>query len=171
MDVALSNEDIERLLNGRCNIVLYPNIHKFETLEQLLYPYDSCVLLFQSKPNYGHWVCITKHENDIEFFNSYGGYPDDSLNYINKKYAEESGQDYPYLTKLFLDSGLNLFYNEYKFQEKNKDIKTCGRHCVVRIIHKMYDIYQYKEILDELCEIYGSNYDGIVTMLTYHYDK
>jgi hypothetical protein len=166
MDIPLSNEDITRLLNGKCNIVLYPSIRNYSSLDELLRPYNACVILFQTKPSYGHWVCITKHGKDVEFFNSYGGYPDDSLSYIDKKYASGSNQDYPYLTKLFIESPYELFYNEFAFQKKDKNVKTCGRHCVVRIMHKTIDIYEYKYILDSMCKEFNTNYDGLVTMIT-----
>jgi hypothetical protein len=165
-DTPLSNFDIMSKLNNKCNIVLYPDIHNYRTVDELFGGFDGCVILFESQPKYGHWVCITKHGNSVEFFNSYGGYPDDSLKKIDKQFAKESKQDYPYLTKLLLNSRYDLFYNEFPFQKKCSKIKTCGRHCIVRILEKHLDIYDYKDKLDKLCQEYDCDYDDIVTILT-----
>lgn len=164
--VALSNYDILKMLDNRCNIVLYPNLHRYCSIDQLLGPYEACVLLFESKPRYGHWVALIKHGNDIEFFNSYGGFPDDSLRNIDKRFAIQSNQDTPYLSLLLLKCKYNLFYNEFKFQKKNNDTKTCGRHCVVRVLNKHMDIYKYKAMLDKIKTKYGFDYDEIVTFIT-----
>ena len=57
-NVALTNFDILKLLNEKANIVLYPELHQFTNLDQILGPYGVCVLLFEIIPKYGHWVCI-----------------------------------------------------------------------------------------------------------------
>jgi len=163
---ALSNQDILNLLNGKCNIVLYPDMHKYKTIEQLLNPYNCCIILYESKPNYGHWCALTKHNDNIEFMNSYGGLPDCCLKYINKDFRKKSKQLIPYLKKLMFKSPYALFYNEFAFQKKGYDIKTCGRHCVIRCLCKDLNIYQYKNLLDELCKMWDTDYDGVVTILT-----
>lgn len=165
-NIALSNEDILNLLDGKTNIIMYPDLYKYSNIDEILYPYDSCVLLFAAKKNYGHWTAIIKRDNELEFFNSYGGWPDDSLKHIPYHYAIVSNQNIPYLSFLMYCSKYDLFYNEFQFQKKNKDIKTCGRHCVVRVFNKDMDIYQYKNYLDKLCLNMKTDYDGVVTYLT-----
>lgn len=165
-NVALSNYDILKILDNKCNIILYPDLHKYNTLDEILYPYDSCILLFEAQPKYGHWVALIRHNNDVEFFNSYGGFPDDSLKQIDKKFAKQSNQDVPYLSLLMLKCPYNLFYNEFQFQKKNKNTKTCGRHCIVRVLNKHMDIYNYKSMLDTIKNDYGYDYDKIVTFIT-----
>jgi hypothetical protein len=166
VDIALSNIDIVNLLDCKCKIILYPDLYKYKNLDEILGVSGTCIILFESQPNYGHWVCIMRRNNDVEFFNSYGGYPDDTLKHIEKKFAINSHQDKPYLSLLMINCPYNLSYNEFKFQKEKGDIKTCGRHCVVRAKHKNLDIYDYKEKLDALCQKYDTDYDGIVTMMT-----
>ena len=36
----------------------------------------------------------------------------------------------------------------------------------IRTLCKKMDIYEYKDYLDELCEKYQTDYDGVVTILT-----
>jgi len=166
-NIALSNNDIMKLLDGEVNIILYPDLYKFSKLDQLLEPYDACILLFEAKPRYGHWVCIFKeNKNTVSFFNPYSGFPDDSLLAINKDFRKKSNQEYPILSQLLLDSPYNLTYNEFKFQKRAPDIKTCGRHCVFRIMNKDLDLYKYKRALDILCKKWNTDYDGIVTYAT-----
>src|ERR1700752_4623163 len=97
--IALSNHDIMSLLHDKVNIVLYPDLHKYQNIDQLLDPYDCCIILYEakSKPSpYGHWCALIKRDNMIEFFNPYGGLPDASLNLINPVFRVESYQLLPY---------------------------------------------------------------------------
>jgi hypothetical protein len=170
-DVALSNYDLIQLLDGKANIVIYPQLAKYETIEQVLGPTGACFLLFEAKPKYGHWVCLMKRGNVIEFFNPYGGlltgWPDNSLKSIPMKFRKESGQVLPLLSLLLLDSPYELEYNEFQFQKHSKNIKTCGRHSAVRLLLKNLDIYQYKAFLDSMCKETNLNYDELVTFLTF----
>ena len=104
----------------------------------------------------------------MNFFNSYGGLPDGSLDNIDKYFRKQTDQDYPYLSRLLYNSEYELNYNEFQFQKKGKNIKTCGRHCVVRALLKQLNIYEYKEFLDKLCDTFGieRDYDYLVTLLT-----
>lgn len=166
-NIALSNRDILKLLDNKANIVLYPDLCNYKNLDEILEPYGSCILLFEAKPKYGHWCAIFKVDKDtIEFFNPYGGYPDDSLEYIPLHFRKISNQYYPYLSLLMYDSPYKLSFNEFQFQRKNNDIKTCGRHCVVRLLCRNLSLYDYVELLDLLCLKLNTDYDGVVTMLT-----
>lgn len=166
-NIALSNHDITRLLNGKCNIFLYPDLQKFNSIDELLDPFDACIILYLSKPKYGHWCALTRRDDDvIEFFNPYGGIPDCCLKQINQEFRKESGQIIPYLTKLMEGSSYELHFNEFQFQDKGHDIKTCGRHCCIRVFCKDMDIYEYKKFLDYLCDKLDTDYDGVVTILT-----
>lgn len=165
-DIPLSNFDILKILDNNVSIILYPDLHKYKHIDEILGKYNACILLFESKPKYGHWCAIIKNKNDIEFFNPYGGYPDDSLKKIPLKFALQSNQENPYLSLLLYNSEYNLFYNEFKFQQTSNDIKTCGRHCCVRVKNKHLDIYGYKKYLDELSRNLNVDYDGVVTYLT-----
>jgi hypothetical protein len=166
-NIALSNFDILKLLNGKANIVLYPDLVKYSTIDEVLGQYGACVLLFMAKKNYGHWTAIFKRTDDsIEFFNPYGGFPDDSLKFIPCHFRKISNQLHPYLSLLMYNSPYNLSYNEFKFQEHKDNIRTCGRHCVVRLWNRNLDLYQYKKLLDQISDDNNINYDEIVTLLT-----
>jgi hypothetical protein len=164
--VALSNMDLIEMLNGKAKVVIYPDLIKYKNIDQVLGPYGACFLLFEAKPRYGHWCCLFKTGNKIEFFNPYGGFPDDSLNYIPLHFRKKTNQFYPLLSLLLIKSPYELFYNQYKFQRHNKDVKTCGRHCVVRVLSRDLSLNKYKKMLDYLSKKSGLDYDGVVTLIT-----
>jgi hypothetical protein len=166
-DIALSNTDIMHLLDHKANIVLYPNLHKYKNIDQVLGPHEATVILFEFKPEYGHWVCIWKLDKQtLSFFNSYGGYPDDSLLYIDGSFRDKSNQEYPYLSELFVNSPYKLTYNEFEFQKHKKDIKTCGRHCVVRLYCRNLDDKEYYDFIEAYKRELGVTADELVTLLT-----
>jgi hypothetical protein len=166
-DIPLSNFDILKMLNGQAKIILYPNLHKYKSIDDILNPFGSCIILFEAKPKYGHWCALFKlDENTIEFFNPYGGYPDESLSHIDDIFRIISNQFYPYLSSLMYNSKYNLTYNEHQFQKKDMNIKTCGRHCVVRLILKDLSLDNYFNLLNKMCNKINKNYDELVSILT-----
>src|SRR5574337_1560066 len=170
--IALSDKDLRRISEGKANVVLYENLGKYKTIDQVLGPYGACFLLFTAKPHYGHWTLLLKRNPVvIEFFNPYGGFPDDSLEYIPMDYRLKSNQFHTTLSFLLDKSPYELEYNEFAFQAKKKDIKTCGRWCGFRLICRNLDIYQFKELIDELCNQLNLTPDQLVTLATINYGK
>lgn len=170
----LSNKDIQNLVPG-ANIVLYPDLHRYRSLDDVIGVNGSAFLLFESKPNYGHWCLIhrgpygnnTNWSSDmIEFFNPYSGYPDDCLALINKKFARESHQDKTYLSELMIRSPYRLSFNQYPFQKHSSDIKTCGRHCVSRLYMKNMSLDEYYSWMKRMEREYNVDADAIVTAAT-----
>lgn len=161
VDKPLSNFDILEKVDNMAKIELYPNLHKYHDIDELLGQYNACFILIQSEPNFGHWVLVHRLPNGhVEFFNSYGGYPDNELKNISKKYRDESNQNYTYLSKLLYDCPYDIDYNEYCFQKKKKNISTCGRWCIMRYFLNYVD-------LDDFADIFKNKYgDEAVTILT-----
>lgn len=161
MNIALSDKQVLKLVDGKANIVLYPDLHKYNSIDDLLVPYGACFILFEAKPYYGHWCALIKlDDHTIEFFNPYGGYPDDSLEYISKEFRKESNQDHPYLSYLMMNSPYQLSYNEHKFQKRGNNIKTCGRWSAMRIMLKDLSLSEFTKMF------LNKNSDKLVTRLT-----
>lgn len=167
-NTALTNYEIDKFLGGETKILTYKALSRFNDINKLLEPYKNFIMLYMSKPNYGHWVCVIKHPDRIEFFDPYGGNnePDQELNLINDNIKKITNQDYPYLTKLLYESDYPIEYNNYKFQEHHRDIKTCGRHCIVRVMFKDLLLDEYHRFLLALHKKTKLSYDEIVTSLT-----
>lgn len=163
MNKSLSNLDIEKYLDNKTNILTYPELKKFNSIDEILEPYDNCVILYLTKKDYGHWCCFYKTNGMIEFFDSYGIEPDMELKEIDKNFRNNNGQKIPYLTELLLKSKKQISFNNHKLQKMSSNIATCGRHCIVRICNKDIPIDEYAKILKLL-----GNPDKVVTEITHN---
>jgi hypothetical protein len=177
-NIALSDSQLLSLVNGKANIVLYPDIWKMNSIDQLLSTYGAAIIFFESQvlngSRFGHWCLLfILPDGSLEFFNPYGGFPDDSLAYIPDDLKEQTHQNRPYLSILLLKSPYKLTYNEYKFQKEGDNIMTCGRHVACRLNNRDLTLKQYHTMLvyglDQLRKTTGKknlNFDDTVTMLT-----
>ena len=174
MDIPLSDVQILKLVDGKANLILYPDMHKIKSIDELLNPYGACIILYESKPSYGHWTALIKLKgNEIEFFNSYGdtakihdGIPDAMLGFISESFRKKSFQNHTYLAKLMVDSPYNLSYNQYNFQKDGEFIKTCGRHTGMRIKWKHLTLDEYYRTLKQYCKEFNTDFDGAVCILS-----
>ena len=166
-DIPLSDGDIMKIVDGKSKVVTYPNIHKYSTLDELLSPFGSCCILYETHEHYGHWVCLTirpeytqKGKQIVEYFDSYGKMPDAPLDIIPAKFAMESKQDYPYLTSLMANCPYKISYNEHQFQKMSPNVKDCGRWISIRILMKDLP-------LEMFCHFFKGLYsDSLATLLT-----
>jgi len=138
----LSNFDILEAVDNECNLVTYSDIKNYKSLDELLGPHKCCVILYESDNECGHWVLIMKHKNgEIEFFDPYGVKIDSELKWY------PSMKVYPELTKLLVENGKPVVYNDRPLQSKSKQIATCGYHCVSRIKLKDMDVDDYCDLM------------------------
>lgn len=178
-DIALSDSDMIDLMDGKAKIVVYPDILKYNTIEELLDPYNITFILYEEKPHYGHWTVLFRHDRHnkkpvIEFFNSYGdmdgpesGMPDYLLRFIPEPFRTNSNQNIAWLSKLLYDvfDDYELIYNEFQFQKLNSKIKTCGRWCCLRAMLKDLPLRQFKDLFLDLYS------DKLATLLTAQEDQ
>jgi hypothetical protein len=172
-DVALSDSQLLDLLHDQVSIVLYPDLHRMRSLDEILGPYGAAIILFESQPNYGHWCLIFRgaggDENLVEFFNPYGGYPDDCLRHIchnTPEFAQRTNQDKPYLSLLMLASPYRLSYNQYAFQRHGEGVRTCGRHCAARLLLRDLSLNTYKNWIVSQARKTGTDADAVVAAVT-----
>lgn len=149
MNYSLSNGDINKLLDGKCNIMSYDQLSKYDNIDSAMGKYGALILLYQTKQNYGHWCCVFKRNNNtIEFFDPYGLFPDDELEFVPKNMRKVLNEDYPHLTWLLYNSGYKkIDYNSKQLQKFKGDVNTCGRHCAVRIMLRNLPIDEYIKFL------------------------
>lgn len=167
-DISLSDKDVLKIVNGKANFITYDKLKHVKDIDELLEPYGSCIILYLTKPNYGHFVSLNlvgPNEDQLEHFDSYGYVPDDELSDfdIDPKLRQQLGEDFPYLLKLMYDSDYDLSFNEHKLQARKNDIKTCGRWAGIRSLLKHLP-------LEEFVDIFQNNKlgtpDQIVTAVT-----
>lgn len=159
----LSSEDILTICENGANLLTYPELTKYKTLDEALGRKRALILLYETEQNYGHWVCVFKlNSNTIEHFDPYGLKPDKELKFVPANYRKVSGQDYPHLTALLYNSGYEITYNEYKLQKMKKDTNTCGRWVAMRIAMRMLPLEEFVKLF----KLKGLTPDDVVTLLT-----
>ena len=124
MDVPLSNNQIIKDLGPPSDdILLYINLHKFDTIDELFLEDNLRIILIESAPSRGHWVSLIKDKDTYIYFDSYGKCPSHWVQFLKPFYRNLLGQDGDEIKRLSL--GRKLIYNKVKFQGPNSS--TCGR--------------------------------------------
>jgi hypothetical protein len=121
--------------NLYCKFFPYKDIHKCKSIEDLL---PCSLILYQITPNIGHFCCIFINSEGVNFFDSYGIFPDDELKKmdINRRTDPALFHNRSYLANLLFEAhshGFNIIYNEIPLQSKGT--ATCGKWCYDRLRH------------------------------------
>lgn len=131
---ALSAKQIFNLTNKHCNIFLYEELKDMKSIDYLITNHNRkgylpCVLLYPISKDMGHWTSLIRIDNNkIEFFDPFKIRVDDQL-----KYSYENVP--PYLSKLIAKSNYDIVQTStIQLQKLDKNINTCGRWIVIRII-------------------------------------
>jgi hypothetical protein len=187
LEYSLTPEDILKSLPFDVQIIPYNTIANFDSIDDMLYPNDACVIFYETERNgrnaIGHWTCIVRSptsfsilkrkakkartedltgSESIVYFNSYGTFVDDEKDYIDQEHQELIGQLQNTLSRLLYITGGNMEYNEIKLQQAKKGINTCGRHVLCKILSKDLTLEQYQDFM----KIPGSTPDQKVVVLT-----
>jgi len=151
---SLTDSDIRELTDNAITVCTYSELIDNGVLNTLLNsPSNACIFLLRASENYGHWLLIwLKTEGKEKGIYVYDPYGYDVENDIYKKNVSEEllldlHQDKPYLLKELYDSGFRIYFNEYKHQKDNKDIATCGKHCVIRSHFLEMDTDDYDKMI------------------------
>lgn len=124
MDIPLSASDIE-------SAVPEMRVMKYGELEHLGHlPERPFTVLYETSPNYGHWVAVIDTPEGIEHFDPYGIIPDNEFRWIPKGFRNTTGQNVKHLISMFLSSGLPINYNPHRLQGPKSS--TCGRWAILR---------------------------------------
>ncbi len=146
MNICYSNTDISNKLNGKVQVMTYPELYNYDTIDGVLGPHGAAVILYMQQPQFGHWCCIFKEDGVLYFFDSYAIFPDDQLEDIAKKFRIKSGQNFGYLSHLMGISPYECDYNDHQLQSEVEGINTCGRWCVARIKNRHLSSDQFAEL-------------------------
>lgn len=162
-DYPLSDADIRRILGKDIKIITYPDLANMRSIDEAFDGKGRCIMLYltQSETS-GHWVCMLRKADGIEFFDPYGEPPEKALHSITPEEREAYGEAEPYLTNLLKASGMKVIYNTYPFQKDKSNVNTCGRHSVVRCLYAPYTLKKYKAVMDSS----GMTPDDFVSALT-----
>lgn len=173
---ALTDLDIKNHLGENVKIVSHQDLKKYKTIDELLpNKRDVVVIIWESKPNYGHWTLLSKyideesHKPTIEYFDSYGYPINEPLKWVNKKYEKDIDET-PYLTPLLMRAKdkYDIIYNSKNFQNKKDDVATCGRHCISRaesIMNFNQSLSNYIKMMNEIKNTTGFDFDSAVSQI------
>jgi hypothetical protein len=171
IEYSISESDIDIYLGKSKNnkIIKYNEFKNYNHINQILKKdKDYRIVLIETKFNYGHFVCILRYGNTIEYFNSYGFSPSKDLDIIPYETNIELGQQQKWLNYIFDNSTeYNIIYNKFKFQKLENGINTCGRYCILRIIMLLkfnYNLKQFQDIMKYFKLKYKKSYDEIVSI-------
>ena len=124
------------------------------------------IILYEDKPNRGHWAALSKYNGIYEHFDSYGNRPAKSLEWVNMKTRRRLNESTPYLTNLLKDK--QYIYNNVKYQDRDGYVKTRGSH----VVHRLYrlkndgmDLHAYYESMKSIKDEFAINYDISVAEL------
>ena len=166
---ALSDEELKVILGKNLKIVMYPDLAKYTTIEQLLpNPNDYCIILIvesESKFNIsGHWCALLKYDGIYEWFDPYGNDVDvDLMTWMDRKTRARLHESTPYLT--YLLKGRKYIYNKVKYEVLKKGVNTCGSHSSYRIyqfVKYNRTLEDYQKHMQDLSKQFGMGYDKIV---------
>lgn len=162
---SLDSNEVLKICNNKAKMIIYEDLKNFKNIDELLYPDDSAIILYEyirnNNESIGHYICINRlPSGEIEHFDSLLFKPDRELNMVPKNVRKKTRQNYSYLAKMLYDSGYPVSYNHYKLQQN--DTSTCGRWAGLRCLLK-------KLTLDEFANLFLNRKhdpDILVTALT-----
>lgn len=150
-------------------IIRYAEIFEYDKITQLLpKSRDYVVILVEHQLGEGHWQCLLRYGNTIEFFCSYGSYPDEAYEWNSPEQNMEVGAPEPYLTTLLKKAesvGFNVIYNKIDYQSEGKDVTTCGAYVVFRILTFLKDdmnLNDFQQLMRFIKNKTKKSYDQIV---------
>jgi hypothetical protein len=152
----------------KARVLRYADLADYDTIEELLPAEKSHVfLLYQHRPNDGHFVCIMRYAKTIEFFCSYGSKIDAPLKWTSLPERVALGEGKPYLSMLLRKaaSKFKAIHNPVAFQSKKEGVATCGAYCVVRInqlVNHNQDLHEFIDYMEEVKKDTDLSYDEIV---------
>lgn len=167
--------DLKRKLSSlgkaSARVLLYSDLHKYKSLEQLLGD-EGAIILVRQTPTFGHWVAVTPGplKGMISYFDSYGYGIDDLLNEVEPEVAVEVGQTQPLLSNLINDAVhrgtiKDIDVNKLELQHPSSSVAVCGGYAVLRILWNKLTNAEFSDLLSDPAGS-GSIYDRNVALLT-----
>jgi len=147
---ALSDGDLRTILGSDIPVIPYPELKNIRDIDEVFDKKGRCMVLFlNASPTSGHWCCLIRRKDYIEFFDPYGESPQNVVADVPRSRLEMLDMDRPYLTALLRQKKMPVYYNSHPFQKESPNVATCGRHCAIRLLYAPYDLHRYKAIIDK----------------------
>ena len=130
--------------------IRYSELRHIDDLDDLLTKdMDYCIILYEDRPDKGHWAALSKYNGIYEHLRLYT--------------RRRLNQATPYLTNMLKDK--EYIYNNVKYQDRDGYVNTCGSH----VVHRLYrlkndgmDLHAYYEFMKSIKDKFAIDYDIIV---------
>jgi hypothetical protein len=63
-EIPLSSTDIKKLLGDKIKIIKYPDIHLYNSIDELLEPFNCAIILYEYRESFGHWCSLLMSQFD-----------------------------------------------------------------------------------------------------------
>lgn len=168
-EYALSNDDINTILDPDTKIFTYPKFCEMESIDDAFDSLGRCIFLFLTESETsGHWLAMYKKDNIIYYFDPYGEKPEALREHITEEQLMALGQGEPCLMNLLKQSGYKVFSNAVQYQKETPGTNTCGKHCVLRLVCKdMTDKQYFNMFKEEMKKTGAKTPDDFVAMMIY----
>ena len=166
--VALSDDDVRKLLRGALAVRTYPELAHAASLDDVLVDGRCALLYLVTSDRSGHWTGVLRTPAGVEYFDSYGHAPDEPLSWMTPEKAAALHESQRELTRLLKGAaggadGAPVVYNRRAFQSRtNHSMATCGRHVACRLMCNDMTLPQYAAMLAST----GMDADEFVTRVT-----
>lgn len=149
-----TDKKILKLAGKDSKIILYPNLKRYKTIEQVFGNKKNVIILYihDETPSSitGHWCSVTKYNNLYSFYDSFGMMPDDIIMMKTEQDRDKTNQEHNYLSALLFNSKQPVEYNEFQFQDNDQDVNTCGAHTGVRCRFSDIPLKEYQKVFNVL---------------------
>lgn len=178
-DYNLSLDDIKSISKRRLSLISADNKSQ---LNRILKSADRTgnnryILIHYQTSNdhhtrYGHWAAMIIKPRDrvINYFDSYGYYPDDQLEQIPDTYRHLTRQNHRdignFLYKAIKFHGYTVDYNDHPLQKMSRRVSTCGRYCALFLYLDCSPDQFFKTITYYKNHLHKKSFDDTVVSLT-----
>jgi hypothetical protein len=165
--IPLSGSDIERITEGKAQILKYSDLHQYNNIDDVFGDKEAVIILYMKTSNFGHWCTLFKSPwkpETLYFFDSYSYQMDEEIKYSDEQLRIHQGKNVPHLTQLVQKSNYYLEQNKFQYQSKQHDINTCGRWASHRVRHLDMTPDEYKTYMAKNSHYTPDFYVSILTI-------
>jgi predicted class III extradiol MEMO1 family dioxygenase len=168
---SISDQDLAQYFTNAIHrkIIDFGELKNYNSIDQLMPKRkDFLIILIETSNDRGHWVLLTKNNNTITFFDSYGMKPGAQLQFVPAHKRIELDEDHNYLLDLLNKSNYKIEHNSIQFQADGNQIKCCGRYVILYIIlfnEKNYTLKQFQKFMISKSKELKLSYDQLVSYL------
>jgi len=134
------------MLNPYAEVMTYPELQNYDDIEDVFNGKQKIILLYllQSEKS-GHYVCLFKNSDGLNYFDSYGVMPDFQFELLSPEKRKQLNQEQDYLNNYLLKDH-KVIYNNITYQGLEKGTATCGCFVSHRLANSHLNDFQYCKI-------------------------